>query len=413
MRRFALIYLLLLMGLILTAWTNTKHRYHLSRPPIDLDVQTSGKIYRSLLAPSSHDAGELQPVLDMGARNLDWLNHINEHRPVKLSFSSKDTEIGHPIERPSIYNAQIVLQQYQQIQTQIPKEMLEVIFHNAPFTDNPPIADAEYLKWGLEIDRIYQSGSRWLLMQPYLGMYALRRQEDIRGYYFLQKEADLTSELANWSSLPVDKRSELAEWLKGMCFNSTGDDDQCASELTDAEKQTQIPQFYARYLTDARDLYNSFFEIAKTRDDIHWTQNQAAQLDFPFTDPNNSNVANFLKSNIEDEWKWAGWNLIIDFMPTAETHVEFQAGTTPHVNAVAGNIITMDANAPLTEYDVQWTIRHEFGHVLGFVDCYVEYYDEAHQWMVDYQLDINNLMCSRRGHLLQTHYDELKQAYLK
>jgi len=52
----------------------------------------------------------------------------------------------------------------------------------------------------------------------------------------------------------------------------------------------------------------------------------------------------------------------------------FEPGVTPHVNGIGGRIITMDANAPLDDYDVSWTIRHEYGHVLGFPDCYVEFY---------------------------------------
>ena len=57
------------------------------------------------------------------------------------------------------------------------------------------------------------------------------------------------------------------------------------------------------------------------------------------------------------------------------------------------------------------TLSHEFGHVLGFPDCYVEFYDRDIGAIVSYQLDITNLMCSRRGHLQQRHYDELEITY--
>ena len=49
-----------------------------------------------------------------------------------------------------------------------------------------------------------------------------------------------------------------------------------------------------------------------------------------------------------------------------------------------------------TQMNVQWTIRHEFGHVLGFPNCYLEFYDNDTATMVSYQLDVTNLMCSRR-----------------
>jgi hypothetical protein len=71
----------------------------------------------------------------------------------------------------------------------------------------------------------------------------------------------------------------------------------------------------------------------------------------------------------------------------------------------------MDENEPLTEYLAQWTIRHEFGHLLGFKDCYVEYYDTGLKAMVNYPLDPTNLMCSRLGHLQPQHLEVLKAAY--
>src|SRR5439155_5532825 len=95
------------------------------------------------------------------------------------------------------------------------------------------------------------------------------------------------------------------------------------------------------------------------------------------------------------------------------THIVWEAGATPHVESAPGSTITMDENSLLSEYDVQWTIRHEYGHVLGFPDCYHEFYDVEEEVFVSYQLDVTNLMCSRRGKLKETHYNELKKAYFK
>ena len=55
----------------------------------------------------------------------------------------------------------------------------------------------------------------------------------------------------------------------------------------------------------------------------------------------------------------------------------------------------------------QWTIRHEYGHVLGLPDCYIEFYDEDLGLMIHYQLDVTNLMSSRRGKLQQKQFDQL------
>jgi hypothetical protein len=83
------------------------------------------------------------------------------------------------------------------------------------------------------------------------------------------------------------------------------------------------------------------------------------------------------------------------------------------VNGLGGDTITMDANRSLEEYSTRWTIRHEFGHVLGLPDCYIEFYDESRAVMVSYQIDITNLMCSRKGKLQERHVLELRKHYYR
>jgi len=89
----------------------------------------------------------------------------------------------------------------------------------------------------------------------------------------------------------------------------------------------------------------------------------------------------------------------------------FQPGVVPHVNGLGGNEIVMDSNQPIEEYESQWTIRHEFGHVIGLPDCYHEFYDVSQQAFVNYQLDITDLMCSRAGNMNERIYNELKRVY--
>ena len=68
-------------------------------------------------------------------------------------------------------------------------------------------------------------------------------------------------------------------------------------------------------------------------------------------------------------------------------------------------------NARLPESDCRAAVLHEFGHVLGFPDCYVEFFDSRDGLMVNYYIDTSNLMCSRSGQVLPTHYEQLKTTY--
>ncbi len=363
-----------------------------------------------LTAEERAQAGSLQDAIKMGERNLAWLSHINSKLPADkvLSFSSKATMTGYPIDKPNRYSDKIALARYDLALKEMPVEMYNVLIKGEPFTDQPPVELKTYLAWGLKLDKVYQTSARWIMMQPYLPYLTQVRMKDVRGFYFLSIEPDLENKLRNFKTLAADEQKRLEQWLLLLCFNTEAVELTCEKNLKFEQTGGRIWNFYTKYNPRAKRLFNSFFDITSKRTDITWND---SVLVYPFRDPKNDPVETYLKVNIEDEWKWNGWSLVLKFTPDAATHVEFVAGTTPHVNGLAGSTITMDANAPLTEWDVQWTIRHEFGHSLGFPDCYIEFFEPSSQEIINYQIDTSNLMCSRMGVLQEKHYDELKQAY--
>ncbi len=351
----------------------------------------------------------LNPVMEMGKRFLEWLNYINANSGGgTLSLSSAATAVGYPIDSPRLSNPSRILASFDELKSSLPASYQNILFKGAAFTGNPNPGGGEFIHWGLAIVSNYQSASRWILQEPFLISYSGRRKMDLRGYYFLEKESDLLEKLKNWAGLPLEDKTRLSSWLMGQCFNSNSSESSCRLEL---QSSNNILSYYQKYRGPAKSLWDSLFTISNPRHDIEWTSSHADELRIPFRTPSILKIQKFLVDNIEEEWKWDQWQLRLQFKNNAASNVAFEAGATPHVEGVGGNTITMDANAPLAEYDVQWTIRHEFGHILGFPDCYLEFFDDRSQTMVSYQLDISNLMCSRRGHLKQTHYDQLRKNY--
>ncbi|MBM4304465.1 MAG: hypothetical protein FJ112_09075 [Deltaproteobacteria bacterium] len=383
-----------------------------------LDLEMSGTELHSLLRirDDGEEDSELDPVMKIGKRYLTWLKIVNQNRPeeLKLSLSNAEIQPGYPIDSPKISSPKIILELFSQLKKDLPEEFKKVLTTQAALTDSIPVSDADFVIYGRKIDDLYASASRWLLQKPYLWVYASKKHDDIRGYYFLKQTPQVENQLTNWEQLAADTQIQFRGWLEGLCFNSEATASVCGANLdkTIAENGNPLP-YFKRYLQDGESKWNKLFLIQNKRDDLLWSIEHPELLSAPFSKPDTYEVEQFLRLNIEDEWRWLGWQLRLNFTQGGmdTTHVIFSPGATPHVNGLGGNEITMDANQPITEYHVRWTIRHEYGHTLGFPDCYIEFYDTDKAVMISYQIDTTNLMCSRRGKLQEKHFEELKRVY--
>jgi hypothetical protein len=364
------------------------------------------------------NSDQLQPILEMGKRIFSWIEHINSKRPAEkqLVIHTPDTIKGVPITAPGESNRRIIDERLSKLKAEMPQAMWDILYSGAPFSDEPPIADEVFLELARKADSVYNAASRWILQEPYLNQYAARQSWDIRGFYFLEREENRDQKLASYKSLDTETKARLKTHLIGQCINSQGSFfSNCDGEFASSVEKTGVAtQFYQKYVVAARDKYDGFFDIQNARRDVTWNSQKPNVFSLPFLKPETTAIQSFLM-NIEDEWKWNDWNLKLDFRASGSgmAYVVFVPGATPNVNGLGGNRITMDANRPLDEWTNRWTIRHEFGHVLGLPDCYVEFYDSKRGIMVNYQLDITNLMCSRRGKFKQLHFDELKENYFR
>lgn len=397
-----------------------------ARPHMDLEM--TGKEYLHLLRKMPKKAKNkisinseelmIEEFLAIGKRNLEWVDYVNASRSPenKISLSSPATQPGNGINNPRTYNFRIIKERWDILINLLPRPLKKVLLEGAPYTAEIGVTDREFIEWLFQIDAAYQIAARYKMMLPYKAELAEGAAYDIRGYYNLTQENSLDQKLNDFTALGTLTQSRLTKDLLQICLNAEKKRDECSKELEAAKSSNQLITFKDTYMPAGKSVYDSFFNILGSRPDGVWTAANPDVMTIPFKNPHNENVLHFLKYNIEEEWQWNGWKLILNFVESDDeqmTRVEFEPGATPHVESAPGHIITMDQNAPLSEYDVQWTIRHEYGHVLGLPDCYHEFYDEELEAFVSYQLDVTNLMCSRRGHLKETHFTELKKAYFK
>jgi hypothetical protein len=411
---------------------------NISSQPPHLDLDLSSREYKILLRNqeikflsnqnNNTDSGALTDnsfttqassvadALKVGAKLLAWIELINSTRSPenKLRLTSPQTRTSYPITSPKHYSISIIQKELDDAHQSIPHEMSDVIFSEKSLPTANPISDEDFITNARIVDKINQTASRWQMLYPYKSYYVSRQNDDIRGYYTMTTKHWDNKYLENWSSLDNNIQTAVRTALASMCINSIHNVSYCNRETSKIASASDAVRANNRFLAGAKRVYDSFFQIQNPRRDIEWNNSKAIQANLSFIDPLIEKVRNFLKLNIEDEYKWGAWNLKIDFNAQSPApHVVFEPGTTAHVNELGGDEITMDANRSLEEYEEQWTIRHEFGHVLGFPDCYHEFFDADANEFVSYQIDITDLMCSRAGNFNERMFHQLEETYAR
>jgi hypothetical protein len=356
----------------------------------------------------------LQPILDMGKRAVTWLNLVNTNRDLqnRLNLADRTTKNPVPPEKPKVTSVKILLDKFNEKVAQIPEAMKPYLIGNQPLVELPPVADADFLKSIRDLNGAYQGAVRWLGEEPYFNEYASNDILDIRGVYFTKKDADIETKLTNFAANTPEQIATYEGWLVSICHNSEITHEACAAELATAEKDSNVIGFYKKYIEKAAKTYEDFFAVNPIRKDISWS-NDKFTITQKFVQPPTDKVATWLKTNIEEEWQSSAFKLLIEFVEKnpISPFIVFEKGVTPHVSGNNWETITMDPDYSLDDFDTQWTIRHEFGHILGFPDCYLEFFNSAEKTMTYYTIEPDNLMCAWGGKLKPSHEAELRKAY--
>lgn len=390
--------------------------------PLHLDLEMSSEEYQVLLkkmekshlkSKMTEDDPAIKDAIKLGERLSKWIALVNSSRTPEtaIRLTSATTRRGIPIDKPNMYSPSIIKNDTRKILAELPAEMKEVLTSTSELPTTIPLEDEAFITYARKVDRNYQSAARYKSVDVYRYHYINAANKDVRGYYYLTTKKIGAEELKEVTAIPQSQIADIKEALNLICLNSEANMTRCKSAVEKSFEENNVVALYAKYFPRAKANWDSFFKIPAyaRRSDFRWSGNTAT---VPFNTPEIPKFGPYLKDNIEDEFRWKGWGLKINFGSYHNgPYLKFEPGVVPHVNGLGGNEIVMDSNQPIEEYESQWTIRHEFGHVIGLPDCYHEFYDTNARAYVNYQLDITDLMCSRAGNMNERIYLELKEAY--
>lgn len=430
----SVVWTLLCIPVLSFAYNSTKSIPSDEPPHLDLqtDSQTLQKLYNQHLKsnPSPLFTGLKNPaqdgqnrrhqqILEMGRINLEWLALINSEREQPIVLYNPGELKGIPVEKPSSYGPTTIEANFTESLQLLPELMRETLLgHKAPTPQLPAKEVEEYRSLAKKIDRLYSITLRWEMMKGWLRFLAGRRNQDIRGYHFLSQKDDRSQYLKNMKSYPQEEQEQVLFWLKTLCYNSipSAADQSRRFENCDRESETAVQaeqafEFSQRHWSQAKARYESFFRIPEgVRNASTRKQGQGLISQFRPTSPV---YRDFLKTHIEDEFRLHDFQLEVTFAARRGrgVFVEWAPDVTPHVKGLGSDHIVMNSRSSLEDWNTQWIIRHEFGHVLGLPDCYVEFYEPDKGVITNYQIDVEDLMCSRAGKMNQRIRDELRKAY--
>jgi hypothetical protein len=407
-----------LLTLISLSAKASEHHHSL---PLDLSFQEYQKLWHDFSEKADKDQTEalddnIKQAINGGEKFSQWLNKINQARSAEnqIRLTSSSNRRGIPIDKPSKYGPKTIEKRLNNLLVELPNSIKKVVYADTAINSEVPTDVETFIKYGRKVKGLYSTAVRWSTsILPWLSWYKRNKRRDVRGYYYLNKMEDLDENLRNFQTLSTETQKVVKKHLLGICQNNNRSLNNCKRLLERRIAANGVLNFKNSFWTEAKATWDSFFKIKNRRTDVVWSKNAPDEMNVTFVDPDNDVIKDFLKDNIEDEFKTNSWNLNMSFKERGggTAYIQFKPNVTPHVTG--GNIIVMDANTSIEEYAVKWTIRHEYGHILRLPDCYVEFYDEAEEVAVNYQLDTTDLMCSRAGDFNQRIYLELKEKYFR
>lgn len=402
-------------GLVFFATANTLAHEAL---PHHLDLELDSSEYRQLLKRPTRksvaaDHPAIQQGLRWGERLNQWLTHENNRRSPEtaLRLTNPGTRRGIPIDKPSIYSEKTIEADIAKHTAEMPAAMLAVL-NGGAFPATLPLPDADFILIARKVDKTYQSSARFKSLDGWRSAYVARKALDVRSFHFFMTNGWNSARIGAFDNLPADEQAVVRGHLIGICMNDSNSASECRNRIQRAIANRTIASEFEKFYRVSQRVWNDFFVIpgrGVRRDVTHTDPNN---MIVPFNTPSIAKFVPYLKDNVEDEFKWGDWRLSINYGTFWNgPRLRFVPGEVPHVDGLGGNNITMDSNQSIEEYESQWTIRHEFGHVIGLPDCYHEFYDNELGAYVNYQLDITDLMCSRAGDMNERIFKELKRVY--
>ena len=283
-----------------------------------------------------------------------------------------------------------------------------------------------YLELRSEIEYAYSNSGRFLdsISTEEIDYYqTYARSLDIRGLYFLQKTGMSKSELfEHWQAQTESQSSSelnLNSAFNLLCLEYLavkGEKFDCVQKLSQHTLTHEEFEYLMKYSENKKQELFSIYSEDHLPQSEYKIENVVGKkiITIYAQRPSDPIFADFFKSSVEKYWQTTAYQLKLawadEYARSALIHIEFSDEGTNRAYK-KNRLILMNSFRFRYDEVSEATIAHEFGHLLGFSDCYVEFYETESSSMVEYKIDPSNLMCSTAGWIQPQHFEEFLKSF--
>lgn len=266
------------------------------------------------------------------------------------------------------------------------------------------MADEEYLQGNLttlalEVYFLYQNALRFEGAKCQLRYLGSKKSQDITPYMSMKdfcadKNSDKT-EICTLDSL-LNLSPEEAGFVKSntvmMCGVLTGKTASCHEQFSSeivSETQRRFRDEHFNKLFTLKDTHLKF--SCQKAEEITIMTVQVLSVGWEL------DKLKALTTYVSEAWSKKNFQLNLEIVDTKTDNVIQIIPTTKPVSYVVDNDNHQVFLSQLIDSGTQKRVMaHEFGHVLGFPDCYTEFYDKDKKSIIYYEIskDNTNIMCS-------------------
>lgn len=353
--------------------------------------------------PKTAEDFAINQIQDLYDNQIQFEEHLAKSH---IRIPLKPVEFS--IETPYRYSPKIVLDAINHYKADCPEELKAILEKRAPIPEKNTI-DLKVLEYWFNLIRLTKEKAVRFqqIIAPQKDYWKRFTSKDIRGFYYLNQFPDIETTLKNIKDEKEETKIKIKEALISLCINNQGSSIYCKEEINSKFNTEFLYATYLKYFSKGKEIYDSFFKIQSTQEFVIRKDIKTLDLNL-HTITTHKEFENNLKTFAEFYWNGESNLLSINFLEK-ETNVgliEFMKGTIAHVLNYRKLFID-----PEIDKNRQSTLAHEVGHLLGFSDCYLEYYDVEKEEAVYYEINPSDIMCSLSGSVHKSHWDELNKNY--